>query len=170
MKRIALTAIRLYQRFLSPLKGFSCAYGAHTGRASCSWVGLRAIRRYGVRRGIGVLRQRLHKCGVAHRRHHRPRTPKFALRRQAGFCDLPCDAPCHFSCDFSGVGDAAWSALEFLGNCGSAVSPCDCCNAWPWDRKRKEESDKTVYIPPNNKRRDEREPRSADKQEPEDGS
>jgi putative component of membrane protein insertase Oxa1/YidC/SpoIIIJ protein YidD len=82
---MALAAIRFYQRFLSPYKGFTCAYHAHTGCASCSALGLRAIRRYGVKDGIGVLQMRLYRCGVAYRR--------FAVvaplrSKQAGFCEL----------------------------------------------------------------------------------
>ena len=35
----ALAAIRFYQRWISPYKGFRCAYGAHSGRCSCSTLG-----------------------------------------------------------------------------------------------------------------------------------
>jgi len=88
MRRLALLAIRLYQQHLSPYKGFCCAYGAHTGHASCSTLGLRAVRRFGVWEGVAILDRRLAKYGVAHRRYrHAP------LARQAGSCDLPCDLP-----------------------------------------------------------------------------
>ncbi len=36
MQRLVLWAIEVYQRHLSPRKGFSCAYRCHTGHASCS--------------------------------------------------------------------------------------------------------------------------------------
>jgi putative component of membrane protein insertase Oxa1/YidC/SpoIIIJ protein YidD len=39
----ALAAIRGYQRFLSPLKGFSCALRVFTGDESCSAYGDRVI-------------------------------------------------------------------------------------------------------------------------------
>ena len=45
------TAIGAYQRYLSPYKGFCCAYRAHTGRASCSALGARVIRRHGLLAG-----------------------------------------------------------------------------------------------------------------------
>ncbi|MDQ1813775.1 membrane protein insertion efficiency factor YidD [Massilia sp. CCM 9210] len=54
MKTLALSAIGFYQRHLSPYKGFRCAYCAYTGNASCSALGARAIRRYGVWDGLGV--------------------------------------------------------------------------------------------------------------------
>ncbi|VEB44117.1 Uncharacterised protein [Chromobacterium violaceum] len=52
-KWLALCLIRIYQRHLSPRKGFGCAYRAGTGRAGCSGLAFRAIRRYGLRRGAG---------------------------------------------------------------------------------------------------------------------
>jgi uncharacterized protein len=103
MKSLALLAIRGYQRFISPYKGFRCAYRLHTGRCTCSGLGYRAIRRYGVIDGLGVLRVRLARCGQVHRKH-RPKPHQ--LSRQAGVCDVGCDvggcdAPggetaCHF--------------------------------------------------------------------------
>ena len=86
MKRLALALIALYQRRISPYKGFGCACRTHTGRAGCSGLGYRAISRFGLVRGLLVLRTRLIKCGVAFRRLV-PHAP--ALRAQAGFCDLP---------------------------------------------------------------------------------
>ena len=137
MKRLALSLIKLYQRRLSPHKGFCCAYRAHTGHASCSALGYRAIQRFGVWRGIAVLRQRLGKCGVAHRRHAiRPA----AMHRQAGFCDLSCDLPCDQPCDLD-VGDLA---CDGLSNCGAI----DDCGDWGSSKKKRQKDD-TVHIPPN---------------------
>jgi putative component of membrane protein insertase Oxa1/YidC/SpoIIIJ protein YidD len=100
MKKIALLAIRFYQRCISPIKGYRCAYAVHSGRASCSGLGYRAIRRYGLWRGLGVLDSRLEQCGIAYRRH----APS-QLTRQAGECDGgDCDVG---DCDFADcdVGD-----------------------------------------------------------------
>lgn len=142
MKFIALFAIRFYQRAISPYKGFRCAYAACSGRASCSALGYRAIRRFGVWHGLAVLDRRLEKCGVAARRNRPP--TRAALGQQAGFvdcscdvgsCDLPsCDLP---SCDLpSGVGDACGGASDCLS--------CDC----DWRRRRaKRGDDQYVVIP-----------------------
>ena len=64
MKQLALAAIRLYQRHLSPHKGFCCAYRVHTGRASCSSLGYRAIRRFGLWLGLVILHRRLDKVSL----------------------------------------------------------------------------------------------------------
>lgn len=138
MRRLLLAAIVGYQRYLSPRKGFSCAYRVHTGRRSCSALGYRAVRRYGVLAGLAILRRRTYLCGVAHRRFYPPPNPAFLGQR--GFCDCACDLPCELpSADFCG------SALDFASYC----DVCDC--DWPSrDRKAKEEEQK-VHIPPNTK-------------------
>lgn len=88
---VALGSIRFYQRFVSPHKGFSCAYSVHTGRCGCSELGYRAIRRFGLAKGWQVLRERMAMCGFAYRSHApvRPRPP--ARERGDCDCDLPCD-------------------------------------------------------------------------------
>lgn len=132
MRRLLMSAIRFYQRVISPRKGFRCAYRAHTRRAGCSGLGLRAVRRYGAWGGLVVLKKRMHLCGVAHRRF----LPR-AIRppaRQRGDCDIGCDMPC--DCDFPSL-----DLSDFFRG-------ADCCSCdWP-DRKDKGSGDKYVYIPP----------------------
>lgn len=146
MKRVdlfrstALGAIRLYQRWVSPHKGFVCAYRVHTGHCSCSQLGYRAIRRFGVGKGWLVLRQRTALCGVAHRRHA-PAPPR-PRARERGDCafDLPCD-------------------LDFTPSAGKldVWDACSCCDTgscdWP-DRKNKRREERYVYIPPYADRKD----------------
>lgn len=130
MKALALAAIRRYQRHLSPRKGYCCAYRHHTGRAGCSELGYRAIRRLGLWRGLLVLRIRLNRCGMVHRRYTRNR---LALAGQAGFCDCGCDLPCDLD---------AGSACDPAGNL-----PCDC--GLDWGKRDKQEDDKTVGMSHN---------------------
>lgn len=109
MRELALGAIGVYQRYVSPYKGFCCAYRAHTGRAGCSALGARAIRRWGLRRGLAVLRLRLHRCGEVHRRCANG-GPRLNIASQRGHCDLgflPDDAGC---CDVTDACDC--------GDCG----------------------------------------------------
>ncbi len=98
LKFAALAAIRFYQTALSPYKGFRCAYAATSGCASCSALGYRAIRRFGLLKGIEVLRWRFEECGEAYR-SMRPAQP-MALGNQRGDCDC--------------------------GGCDGAVSTADC--------------------------------------------
>jgi putative component of membrane protein insertase Oxa1/YidC/SpoIIIJ protein YidD len=121
MKSIALSAIRFYQRVLSPRKGYCCAYASYTGHASCSALGYRAIRRFGLWHGLSVLNGRLEKCGVAYRRY-RPST----LARQAGFLDCDCDV----------------GGCDIAGDVCSNASDCD------WKRRRNRGDEQYVVIPP----------------------
>ena len=115
---LLLAAIRGYKRYVSPRKGFACAYRVHLGACSCSTLGLRAISRYGAWRGLGVLRLRLQQCHLA-AEELRAR-PFVAQPAQAGFidCDLPCDGSCIGASTCSGC-----ESCEFA-NCGS-FDACD---------------------------------------------
>jgi len=117
--RLALLAIRGYQRYLSPFKGFACALRVATGGQSCSAYGYRAIRRGGLGVGLRLLRQRLRLCGHVHRRSPAVRHP--LLHSQHGHCDLPCD-----------LGDLS-PACDVLDACGQ----CDCSSPRDWWRSRK---------------------------------
>ncbi|MDF3036145.1 MAG: hypothetical protein K0S28_1419 [Paucimonas sp.] len=137
LKSAALFSISLYQRYLSPYKGFCCAYRVYTGRRGCSAAGARAIRRFGVMAGLAVLRRRLFLCGVAYRRNAPPvKRPHIAQR---GDCDPGCDLPCDATC---GSGRSGFRMFDFL-------SCCDCGGCDWGDRKRKRgANEKYVYIPP----------------------
>ena len=126
MKSIALFGIGAYQRYVSPRKGFCCAYRAWTGRRSCSVFGYRAIRRYGVWAGIAILRRRFARCADA---LQALRTLPSGIDRQRGFCDVSCDLPC----------DVPW---DCLGNGLDALDCCDVFDAW---RERKK-SDEPVMV------------------------
>ncbi|WP_412478269.1 membrane protein insertion efficiency factor YidD [Azonexus sp. IMCC34839] len=128
LRKLALAAIQFYQRHISPYKGFCCAYRFHTGRVSCSQLGYRAISRLGLWRGLIVLRRRLIRCGITHRRYQQA---KFRPLDQAGFCD--CDLPCNVD---------AGSACELAANL-----PCDC--GADWSRKNDKAAERYVHIPPN---------------------
>ena len=124
--RLALRAIRAYQRHLSPHKGFVCSYRVHTGRDSCSAYGCRVIARHGLRRGLVLLLRRLDDCG--HQHHlHAPKRPALSplLRRQAGVCDVPsCDLP---SCDSPGC-NLLGDLLEVVDTARICRDSCRACN------------------------------------------
>ncbi len=142
IKFLALCLIRFYQRFISPYKGFSCAYRVHTGKASCSQLGYRAIRRHGLIGGVRVLRGRLACCSEAYHEHHQSsqsshaqtHRPAGSLRAQGGFVDCGgCDViPCDFGgSGAKGVSNAARGASECIDPC--TVLDCGGCGG---ERKR----------------------------------
>lgn len=60
-----IIGIRFYQKFLSPIKGYSCAYATYTGSLSCSQYGLKAVEKKGVWIGYKLIKQRFKKCAYA---------------------------------------------------------------------------------------------------------
>lgn len=119
LRILSLSFIRFYQRYVSPRKGFQCAYGfAGCGR-SCSALGLRAVRRYGAFQGLSVLRRRLYLCGVAHRRFAPAAALALQTRQRAGFLQAQ-----RGDCDLGGcdvVSDIP-SLSCFVGDCGRSVN------------------------------------------------
>jgi putative component of membrane protein insertase Oxa1/YidC/SpoIIIJ protein YidD len=132
---LALAAIRFYQRFISPHKGYSCALRAATGGASCSAYGHAVIARFGLERGLGLLQRRLDLCGHVHMRAHAAPPPHPRLKYQRGFCDMPaCDAPCDLACHGQGYCLSADTAIDLAGCLGDGA---DC--GWPRQRRRRNE-------------------------------
>lgn len=164
LRRLALAAIRGYQRYLSPHKGFCCAYRLHTGHSGCSELGFRAIRLHGLLRGGLILRQRLWLCGVVYRRHA-GRLPGVsrAYRSQAGFCDVgdcgvsDCDLPGiempSFelpSFDLPDLPAACDRKLEWATSCADCGDCGDCGRLGR--RPDKHDDEATIYIPPHSGR------------------
>lgn len=153
MRNLLLALIRFYKRFISPHKGFACAYRVHTGHASCSSLGLRAIRRRGALAGLAILRERTYLCGVVHRRHAAFVRPRIAQR---GDCDPGCDANpgCDGpSCDGPGcdllAGREDCRPFRWFSSCCDNLTCLDCGSCdWPDKRKRRRDREKYVYIPP----------------------
>ncbi|MBS0260533.1 MAG: membrane protein insertion efficiency factor YidD [Planctomycetes bacterium] len=62
---LVVTLIAGYQRFISPYKGFHCAYRLRHGGAGCSEFARQAIREQGLWRGWRMIRQRFRDCALA---------------------------------------------------------------------------------------------------------
>ena len=135
MQALLLALIRFYKRFISPHKGYGCAYRVYTGHASCSTLGYRAIRRHGAWMGLGLLKKRGRLCGVARRRYAPVQRP---LAAQRGDCDPGCGGD---GCDLPGCDLPGPKDLD----CCDLV---DCCD-WPERKKReRKQRDKNARIPP----------------------
>jgi putative component of membrane protein insertase Oxa1/YidC/SpoIIIJ protein YidD len=65
-EQLALTAIRFYQRRLSPHKGFRCAHAALHGGESCSGAVARIVREEGLLAGRQSIAGRFRDCRAAH--------------------------------------------------------------------------------------------------------
>ena len=67
MKRFLLILIRIYQKFLSPLKGQTCRF-----YPSCSEYSAQAIQKYGLSKGSWKAIKRISKCHPFHPGGHDP--------------------------------------------------------------------------------------------------
>jgi len=76
MKKIMIAAIRLYQKYLSPLKGTKCPYFP-----SCSGYGLEAIETHGAFRGGLLALWRILRCNPFSKGGYDP-VPEVFLRKK----------------------------------------------------------------------------------------
>jgi len=131
VKQLILKLIVLYRKYLSPHKGFRCAYGVLHGGNSCSTEIYKIIDKNGFLVGFPLARLQLKKCGAAYRvlssakvssekgssekdkgsrKNKKPKKKK----DKDSCCDLPCygggggggkgggvDADCDVPCDCS---------------------------------------------------------------------
>lgn len=89
MRWLLLCLLGFYRRFLSPRKGFSCAYRVYGRGASCSAFAERALGRgYGLE-AISLIRRRLIICRSVHHREMRHMSVGARWQGQGGDCDLP---------------------------------------------------------------------------------
>ena len=107
----AIAAIGVYRRYLSPYKGFCCAYRSVTGRRSCSAYAQAIARRLGALALLQALPRQFARCKAAYvrwraqpegekqrRNARRNGRERWWEKCDCGSCDLPCDCmPCDCS-------------------------------------------------------------------------
>jgi putative component of membrane protein insertase Oxa1/YidC/SpoIIIJ protein YidD len=134
----AVGLIELYQRYLSPYKGFRCAHRARkTCRtSSCSQFAKRAIARVGVIAGLPLIGRRFERCKQSARvLDYEPQTDrrKQEQRNVLEGCDpgSACDADgCFLAGDaLQGLPDACSGLHHAPHNCGAADGLADACGS-----------------------------------------
>ena len=104
----AVAAIGAYRRYLSPHKGFCCAYRKVTGRRSCSAYALAIVQRLGAVALVQALPRQFARCRAAYARWLQrfeggPQgraTNRGERRRWWEHCDCsPCDCAGDLPCD-----------------------------------------------------------------------
>ena len=123
----AVSAIDVYQQFLSPYKGFRCAHRVRHGRLSCSQFAKRLIQKVGLLRFAPLFRRRLERCGKARSaragmtppvEHQRGRDDSRKKRDSVwDGCDPSCDPGCGDAPDISGCA---------APDVGAGLDGCDC--------------------------------------------
>ena len=111
MKFICVTLINIYQRFISPKKGFCCAHNTLHQTGSCSYAIKDFIHEKGLWNAWPDIKSRFSECTLAYQTlstelHHLPKT------------DLPCILPCDV-----GIGECGILSVDTAST--SHCLPCD---------------------------------------------
>ena len=109
LKLLLLFLINIYQRWVSPNKGFTCAHRAYFGRSTCSAYGKRAVYKYGALTGVTLIFRRFKSCSVAlkklEKENPKDENPKKKRDEDIGKCLV-----------LEGIGEVACcSALSIFG-------------------------------------------------------
>jgi len=94
VKTLVILLIVFYQKFISPLKGFRCAYAVLHGGDSCSEAVKKIVRDQGPVCGYADIRTRFRACKEANETLIRNRQ----RRRGQNDCDECCDCDCGCDC------------------------------------------------------------------------
>jgi uncharacterized protein len=86
LKALLIFLISLYQRFISPYKGYRCAHAAYHHGPSCSHAVKAIIAEHGAWHGYALIRRRLAECGYAARQLQGQPDPKNPQRRRKRNC------------------------------------------------------------------------------------
>ena len=114
MRLLANFAIRFYQKFISPYKGFRCAHKAVHGGDSCSEAVRKIILAQGLFGGYGNIRQRFNDCSAAYQQlQERQRKDKRSCKERRRDCREKADC-------LPDPGDCIPSKNCYFD------SPCDC--------------------------------------------
>jgi len=139
MKIIYRFMIGLYQKYLSPRKGYRCAYSLEHGGSGCSGAVLNILETHGLFRGWSLIKHRFHECSeAAEKRKKRKKEGSgscpdcstvdnacegancgLGCANGAKKCDLP-DMPDCGSCDCGGLSLAHSDDCQSCKNCGFA--------------------------------------------------
>lgn len=126
LRTCVIFLIGLYQRFLSPHKGFRCAHAAWHGGPSCSWAVKDIVREHGVFAGLPRIRLRFMECRAAYASlssadpapNRQPedvgKKPKPRRRRERENENWCLDAATEGACD---IGCDSINPLEHCGGC-----------------------------------------------------
>jgi len=66
MKTIAIWGINLYQKYLSPYKGYRCAYGVYHQNGTCSSIIKSHIKKHGMIKAYLMIKGQFTACKVAY--------------------------------------------------------------------------------------------------------
>jgi len=66
ISKIAISSIKFYQVYISPHKGYCCAYSHYTGKKTCSEFTKECIKKYGVVKSYFLHKKHIEKCQIVY--------------------------------------------------------------------------------------------------------
>ena len=101
MRKVILLAIRFYQLYISPYKGYRCAHAVYYQGDSCSKAITKIIQRRGIWKGYQDIRNQFDRCSCAYQALSSKKKDKKRRRKKkdskCDYIDIPCDLPCDCS-------------------------------------------------------------------------
>ncbi len=119
MKVIYRFMIGLYQKYLSPRKGYRCAYSLEHGGSGCSGAVLNILENHGLFRGWSLIKHRFQECGEAAEKRKKRKKEGGSICNDCSGVERACD---NASCGLGCAKDAKKCDLPDMPDCGS----CDC--------------------------------------------
>jgi len=88
INKLAILSIEGYQRYLSPHKGYCCAYSHFTGKKSCSEFTKLCIQKYGLFKTLPLFKAHIDKCKIIYiAEEHKAKEKKIDMCNElAGIC------------------------------------------------------------------------------------
>lgn len=134
---VAKRSILFYQKYISPYKGFCCAYRHRTGGHSCSSFALKIVRRYGAFGLIRALPKQFKRCELAYLATQEEREEEQKKKEKHGAFDWcvidPCDCTpdlpkgCPSTPSDGGAGGCDMDLdCGVLDGCSNPLDGCDC--------------------------------------------
>lgn len=121
ISKMAILCIKGYQRYISPRKGFRCAYGVLHGTHGCSGAVIEILQKKGILAGVPAIRERFSACKDACEELNKQKEQKKQKKKEEadGECCLdPTDA-----CDCVSIPSSCKSTPD-CGDCTPDLS-CD---------------------------------------------
>lgn len=140
LQNIAVWSIILYQKYISPYKGFSCAHRISLGSGTgCSGYAKKVFARYGLIKGYALLQRRFYDCRWHSLALQQKRPARHGYHKYQGgvldACDVlsACDG-CHApDCDLPHCSGSKWN---FCTVADMATDVCSCGDWFSSSKKR----------------------------------
>jgi len=95
LSRVSIAAINFYQHYISPHKGYCCAYRVYTGENSCSQYAKTVINEHGLLNAFPLIKEQFERCAFAAQNLEKEREEKKKKSDTEVLGDYACDLGCH---------------------------------------------------------------------------